>query len=497
MVNQETENKKQNDSSEDFGSMLDESMKNLNTSLKKGDVVTGTVSSINEAHIIISLGVKQDAYAEIGDYMENGVVSYKVGDEIKGFVVRMNDDQITIAKSLNRTYGNKILIRDAFKKQIPVKGKIIDSIKGGYQVEVFGIKAFCPYSQIDIIPADKPELYKNNTYDFEIIEYEKGNIILSRKSLLTKQFEENKAEFFSKINEGDTIKGKVVRITNFGAFIDLGGFEGLLHISELSWNHVERIDDVLSVGEEKEVKILKLDSDRISLSIRALQENPFVSVMEKYKIGDMVKCKVLRNENFGSIVVLDEGVEGFIPKAFLSNKHVNKPSDILSVNDEIEARIIRFDDKNNRVSLSLKEDVVDLWDTEGVDLKQGQEHVGMIEHISDHGAFIKIKNGITGLMPISKIKRAKLEINNDSIGTEIEVRIANIDHKSQRLSLEPLSLPALEPRKTERKEGADPKKPKDPNRPNRPSRDYTQDNDWQKYATNYQSVPEDNPFNDL
>ena len=504
MTNQETEKTTQkNNNSEDFETMLDESMKNLNTKLKKGDVIVGNISSINESHIIISMGVKQDAYAEIGDYLEDGKLPYSVGDEIKGFIVKMNDDQITISKSLNRSHGNKVLVKEAFAKKIPVKGKVTETVKGGYSVDVFGIRAFCPISHIDLNFTEKPEFYLGSTFDFEIIEYERNNIILSRKNLLAKELEDKKEKFFSKVKVGDIINGKVARITNFGAFVEIGGFEGLLHISELSWNHVEKTEELLSIDQDIDVKVIGIEGDKISLSIKALQENPMKLAINNLHEGDMVTCRVLRHENFGSFVEIEKGVEGLIPISLMSNRRINQPSEVLNIGDELEARIVKLDPKNLKISLSLKEAVINPWETEAADLKQGQELIGIVENISEHGIFIKVNNSLTGLMPQSKVKRAKLELTNENIGDEIEVRVSNIDPKAQRLSLEPLNMPAPEPRRNEKSDFKGNKDTKDTKERNsnrdfkKSSKDHTQDSDWQKYATNYQSVPEDNPFNNL
>lgn len=488
MTHPENENttQKNTNNSEDFEAMLDESMKNLNTKLKKGDVVSGTISSINESQIIVSIGVKQDAYAEIGDYLENGKLQYKIGDEIKGFIVKMNDHQIVISKSLNRSHGNKVLVKEAFAKKIPVKGKVTESVRGGYSVDVFGIRAFCPISHIDVNINEKPETFIGNTYDFEIIEYEKNNIIISRKNLLIKEFNEKKEKFFSNTNVGDVLKGSVARLTNFGAFIDLGGIEGLLHISEFSWSHVEKPEQQLEIGQSVDVKVIAMEGDRISLSIKALQENPLKLALENLNEGDIVNCKVLRHENFGSFVEIETGVEGLIPISLMSTKRINKPSDVLEIGQQLEARIVKIDKKDLKISLSLKEEVIDAWDSNSDELKLGQELTGTIENVSEHGIFIKVKDGITGLMPSSKVKRAKLEFTNENIGESIEVKISSIDIKSKRLSLETLNMPAPLPRKKDEKKEY-----------KKPQKDHTQDSDWQKYATSYQSVPEDNPFKDL
>ena len=490
-VVQDTETTDLNSSNEEFETMLNESMNNLNTSYKLGDVVEGTISSINESHIIISLGQKEDAFAELGDYLENGVLPLKVGDTIKGFIVKMIEDQITISKSLNRSHGNKVLVKEAFTKQIPIKGKVTEALKGGFSVDVLGVRAFCPASHIEIGPIEKSEAYINNTYEFSIIEFDKGNIILSRKSLLAVEQEEKKEKFFSNINVGDVVKGRITRLATFGAFVDLGGFEGLAHISELSWHHIDNASEVVSVGDTVEVKILKIDKEKISLSLKALQENPLHIAMNNLKIGDTVSAKVIRHGSFGSFVEIEKGVEALIPISLISNKRISQPSEVLTIGETIQAKVVKLDLEAMKISLTMREEVINPWEVDAVDLHQGMELTGVIESISDHGAFIKVKNSLIGLMPQSKIKRAKLNLKAENIGEEIEVRIANIDTKLQRLSLEPTNMPTLEVANTakpERKEKQESVKP---------NKDFTQDNDWQKFSVNYQSVPEDNPFNEL
>ncbi|MCL1827606.1 MAG: S1 RNA-binding domain-containing protein, partial [Candidatus Cloacimonetes bacterium] len=235
MTYQETDNNEaKTANTEEFATMLDESIQNLNTHQVKGDRVVGKISGITESHILISLGVKQDAVAEIGDYMEDGVFNYKVGDDIKGFIVRMSDDQITVAKGLNRSHGNKVLIKEAHEKQIPIKGKVLGVVNKGFAVEVFGVRAFCPFVHIDLFSTDDHTKYVNNTYDFEIIELTKNSAILSRKTLLAKEASEKEEKFFATYKVGDIVKGIVLRVAKFGAFLDLGGYEGLLHDIELS-----------------------------------------------------------------------------------------------------------------------------------------------------------------------------------------------------------------------------------------------------------------------
>jgi ribosomal protein S1 len=294
----------------------------------------------------------------------------------------------------------------------------------------------------------------------------------------------------------------VTRITKFGAFLELGGYEGLLHDSEISWAHRDKAEKLLKVGDEIEVKVISMEPDKVSVSCKALKENPVTAVIKSLNIGDVVKCKVIRHENFGSFVELGEGVEALIPISQMSSKRINKPSDVLNLGDELEAKVVKLDEVNNKISLSIKDEAIDTWDTDAIDLRQGDVLSGILENITEHGAFIRINNSVVGLIPISKIKKAKLELTNEKIGDEMEVRISNINIQAKKLSLEPINFVDDEPQKPFKKEFKEPRERSRKDKSSgdskrQPRKDHSQDNDWLKYSTGYQSVPEDNPFNKL
>jgi len=495
--------------------------------LKKGDVVIGKISGITESHLIISLGAKQDGYAEIGDYLDGGNLTYKIGDEVKGFIVRMSDDQIVISKSLNRSHGNKVLIKEAFEQHIPVKGKVLEVRKGGFQVDVFGVRAFCPGSHMDISSNSnlKPEYYLQQTFDFDVIEFQKGNIILSRKTLLMRDMASKKESVFSRINPGDIVKGVVNRITTFGAFIDLGGVEGLLHISEISWHHINKPEDILKTGEEIEVKILAIQGEKISLSIKALTDNPLILAIQNYKVDDEVKCTIVRHEKYGTFVEIEKGVEGLIPFSLMPKRRrfaqQEGQANSLKIGDVVNAKIVKIDPNSLKISLSMQDDDANYWFNEIADLQEGMEIEGTIQNISDHGIFIKVKDNVTGLLPQSKVKKAKLSYKHDDVGKTITVRISRIDTEQQRLSLEPLDFQSYDdyydnmplddskkigkrPFNNSRGGGAYDNNKRDQRQSRRQRNDnqssgkeHSGDSEWKKYTTDYQSVPEDNPFNDL
>ncbi|HOD53042.1 MAG TPA: S1 RNA-binding domain-containing protein [Candidatus Cloacimonadota bacterium] len=475
---------------EDFGAMLEQNLNQVNANLRKGDVVEGEIVSITESHIIVSLGQKQDVYAEVGDYMVDGSLSLKVGDKIKGFVVKLSDHEIVIAKSLNASHGNKKLVREAFEKNIPVKGKVTQSVKGGFSVDVLGIRAFCPVSHIDATPNVDPAQYVGNVFDFDIIEFEKNNnIIVSRKNLSKKDADELKNKRLESINVGDIIQGKVLRLASFGAFVDVNGVEGLLHISEFAWERVEKPEDVLKIGDEVTVKVIRKENDKVSLSIKATQENPMTAAISELSEGMVVSCKILRHENFGSFVEIKPGVEGLIPLSFISSRRIKHPSNILNIGDVVEAKIIKLDANENKISLSIRDLESNPWDTIAELFTVNQEVEGTIETINEYGAYIKISEGLVGLLPKSKIARAKMKLSNSEVGTTITLKISDIDESKRRISLEPLNMPEFEE-----------KAPQKEAKPRRERKHIEKDNNSQDFAKSkegYQGVPEDNPFNVL
>lgn len=488
----ESTNEKNIQETEDFGAMLEESLNQANFKLKKGDVVEGKIVSISDSIINISLGLKQDVFAEVGDYTTDGKLEYAVGDTIKGFVVKMSDHEIIIAKSLNASHGNKKLLKEAFDKKIPVKGKVTQTVKGGFSVEILGIRGFCPVSQIDSIPSNDLTIYIGNTYDFDIIEFERNNIILSRKAYAQKTNDDKKTKRLEELQIGTTIPGRVVRLASFGAFIDIDGLEGLLHISEFSWERIEKPEDMLHVGDEIQVQVIRVDGEKVSLSLKANQINPLTAAIDELHEGDIVNCRVLRHEKFGSFVELKPGVEGLIPLSLMSSRRIKHPSDVLELNSSIEAKIVKIDKDNKKISLSIKDSEPNPWDSIEHLYQENQEVEGIIESVNAHGAFIKLSEGIVGLLPKSKIARAQLKLSPKSIGTPLTVKITQIDMDSRRISLEPLNMPEFDETKAPVQRE---------NKPRKERKNFDQknerDEDWKKYNTNYQGVPEDNPFNKL
>lgn len=469
---------------EDFEQMLDSTFTDTDK-VVEGDVAIGKVIAINDDYIFVSLGGKNEAYADRGEYeTKTGKLKVEIGDELRGFVVKKTDTEIVISRSLNRKYVDKGFLREAYEKKVPVNGKIVSTVKGGFSVEILGTRAFCSFSQADVRYIADPQTMIGHYYDFEITELSSDmrNIVLSRKALLEKDLNEMKKETMDKLEIGVVLTGTVSRIADFGAFVDLGGIDGLLHISQLSWVKVDNPRDVVKIGEEIKVKVIGIDGEKIALSLKELQPDPMINALEDMKENDIVKCRILRNESFGSFCEIKPGVEGLIPiSEMLRGSRVNDPSEVVSVGDFVEAQIIKINREERKISLSLKALKDDPWDFIDDNVKEGDEVVGVIESITNFGVFIRIQEGLTGLLPKSKIARGNAKYGEEDIGSKVNLRIQQIDKGKRRISLEPLEM---SPATSEYKPATD----------NRGSREKQ---DWKKYIKNVQEVPEDNPFSDL
>jgi len=346
---------------ENFEEMLDKSLITLHT----GDVVKGTVISVSNGEVSVNLGYKSDGIIPKNEFSENPDVDpadvVKEGDEIEVFVVRVNDGEGNVLVSKKRLEANKGYeeIENAFKNKTIVKGKIIDIVKGGLIALISGKRVFVPSSQISNRFVEDLTQFKNKEFDFNILEFDrsKRRIIAGRKELVQKEIAEKRQKVFDSVKPGDRIEGTVSRIVDFGAFIDIGGVDGLIHISEMSWGRVKKVSDVLAEGDKVTVTVLDVNSDKgkISLSLKDINNDPWKNASEKYAVGNIVEGKVVRMVPFGAFVELEEGVDGLIHISQISYKHIAKPEDVLETGQLVKAKVTDFDGENKKISLSIKE----------------------------------------------------------------------------------------------------------------------------------------------
>lgn len=477
---------------EDYLRMLEDSFQDT-AEIKKGDVVEAPIITINENYIIVNLGGKFDAYAEVNEYVdEKGELTLKVGDLLKGYVVDQNEQGYVVGKSLTKQYVDKNTIKDAFERKMPIQGKIYSVTKGGFNVDVLGARAFCPVSQISVRPVDNTAAFIGKTLDFLIIECSDNcrRLVVSHRQLAEQEAEEKKAEAMARLSEGDIVRGKVMRMTSFGAFVDLGGVEGLMHVSEISWQHVIKPQDILKVGEELDVKILSIKEDRIALSLKALQENPFKVLMQELKEGDEVDCRILRLHNFGAFAEIRAGIEGLIPVSEMSrNRNVNNPREVLKEGDFVRVQILRIDGDTQKISLSLKALQPDPWENVDDVITLQEPFEGVVESSTNFGVFVTISEGITGLLPRSRVRKS----DNFKAGDNVTLMVTSIDKESHRITLDYIDRTPDEALAEPRAERAP--RERDSFAPRR-SRG-RQDDEWRKYANQDNALKDDNPFKDL
>jgi len=477
---------------EDYLRMLEESFQQT-SEFNKGDVVEGVIATINDNFIVINMGGKFDAYADVKEFSdESGKLEFAIGDVLKGFIVDINDQGFIIGKSLTKQFVDKDGIKDAFERKIPVQGKVYGVTKGGFNVDILGARAFCPMSQISLRMTDNSSQYVGKNLDFEVIECSENcrKVVVSHRAIEEKIYEEKKDKAMSKLASELVVTGKVMRMTNFGAFVDLGGVEGLLHVSELSWHHVTKPQDVLSIGQDIEVKILQINGNKISLSMKALQENPFTLAMSEIKEGDIINCRVLRLHNFGAFVELKPGVEGLIPVSEMSRtKIVGHPKEILKEGDFVEVQILKIDEHNQKISLSLKALQKDPWDDVDDVIVVGKEIQGIVESSTNFGIFVTIAEGITGLLPRSRVRKKDSFKAKDGI----TLSITAIDKDNRRITLDYTDA-ALYP--VEPDDNPNLKEREFRNKETRPRKSKEKNEEWRRYA-NQKPDDADNPFKNL
>ncbi len=486
---------------EEYLRLLEESF--LNTAeFKKGDVVEAPIATINEQYIIVNLGGKFDAYAEVGEYSdEKGVLKYAVGDMLKGYIVDSNEQGFVIGKSLTKQYVDKQSLLDALERKIPVTGKVYAVTKGGFNVDVLGARAFCPISQISLRGSDNNEQYIGKTMDFLVIECSDScrRVVVSHRQLQEAADQEKRAEAMENLHVGDVVAGTVMRMTGFGAFVDIGGVEGLMHVSEISWQHVVKPQDVLKAGQQIDVKILDIKGDKIALSLKALMDNPFKSALSEMKEGDTINCRILRLHNFGAFAELKPGVEGLIPVSEMSrNRNVAHPREILKEGDFVEVQILRIDQDSQKISLSLRALQADPWDNIDEVVQIDKPFVGVVESSTNFGLFVSITDGITGLLPRSRIR----ETDNFKTGDQVTLMVTAIDKDSHRLTLDytdrgPNEVVAERRRSDDRRSDNRSSNSSYDSGPRRGGGRSRSDEEWRKYASEKPAPADDNPFKDL
>ena len=421
--------------------LYDNSFRNI----AEGEVVKGTVLKVTPSEVIVDVGYKSEGIIPIDEFIdENGQVAVQPGDIVDVLLERTEDREGYVVLSREKAEKMKIWddVEKAYAEKKVVIGRVIERIKGGLAVDI-GVRAFLPGSQIDVRPVRNLDALRGQELRMRVIKVNKkrGNIVLSRKVLLEEENAEKKKHTLDTLAEGKVLRGVVKNITDYGAFIDLGGIDGLLHITDMSWGRVSHPSELFKVNEEIDVIVLKYDpaTERVSLGHKQLMNDPWSNVIERYPVGARVSGKVVSLTDYGAFVELEAGVEGLIHVSEMSwSKRVKHPSKVLNVGDSVEAMVLGVDPGARRISLGLKQVESNPWHELTEKYPIGTTITGKVRNLTEFGAFVEVEEGIDGLIHISDMswsKRLKHPSEVLKKGDTVEAMVLNIDAENQRLSL--------------------------------------------------------------
>jgi small subunit ribosomal protein S1 len=426
---------------ESFQELYEESLK----SIKEGEVVRGNIIQVTDDYVMVDIGYKSEGQIRISEFKdEDGAVSAKVGDEVDVLLEHHEDENGEIVLSKEKAAKIKVWdeISKIYKDDGVIEGRIVSKVKGGLSVDI-GVQAFLPGSQVDLRPVRNLDSLIGQQSQFKILKYNKKrrNVVLSRRVLLEKEREALKSDTLERLEEGKVLEGVVKNITEYGVFVDLGGIDGLLHITDMSWGRVGHPSEMCSIGDSIEVMVLNFDpeKERVSLGLKQLTDDPWSSVDERYPEGGRVTGRVVSLTDYGAFVELEPGIEGLIHVSEMSwTAKIRHPSKVVSVGDTVEAVVLNLNKENKRISLGMKQVEPNPWDVIGEKYPVGTTIQGKIKNITDFGLFIGIDEGIDGLVHISDLswtKRIKHPSELYKKGEEIQAIVLNIDKENERFSL--------------------------------------------------------------
>jgi small subunit ribosomal protein S1 len=421
--------------------MYDVSFKNF----AEGEVVRGVVLQVSASEVIVDVGYKSEGIIAIEEFRdENGQINLKVGDSVDVLLEKTEDRDGYVVLSREKAEKMKVWddVERAYLERRVVTGRVIERVKGGLAVDI-GVRAFLPGSQVDIRPVRNLDSLKGQDLRMRVIKVNKkrGNIVLSRKAVLEEENAEKKRDTLGGLEEGKILVGVVKNITEYGAFVDLGGIDGLLHITDMSWGRINHPNEVVNVGDEVKVIVLKFDreQERVSLGYKQLKADPWTTATIKYPSGTRVKGKVVSLTDYGAFVELEEGVEGLIHVSEMSwSKKIKHPSKILNIGQEVECVVLGLDQEAHRISLGLKQTEQNPWEQLVSKYPVGSKIEGKVRNLTEFGAFVEVEEGIDGLIHISDLswtKRVKHPSEILKKGDTVQAVVLNIDAENQRLSL--------------------------------------------------------------
>ena len=414
----------------------------LNT-IKDKDVTEGTVIALNKREVVVNIGYKSDGIIPFNEFRYNP--DLKVGDVVEVFIENQEDKkgQLLLSHRKARAAKSWDRVNEALENDEIIKGYIKCRTKGGMIVDVFGIEAFLPGSQIDVKPIRDYDVFVGKTMEFKVVKInqEFKNVVVSHKALIEAELEQQKKDIIAKLEKGQVLEGTVKNITSYGVFIDLGGVDGLIHITDLSWGRVNHPEEIVSLDQKLNVVILDFDDEkkRIALGLKQLQPHPWDALDAELKVGDTVKGKVVVMADYGAFVEIAAGVEGLIHVSEMSwSQHLRSAQDFMKVGDEVEAVVLTLDRDERKMSLGIKQLKADPWEKIEETYAVASKHTAKVRNFTNFGVFVELEEGVDGLIHISDLswtKKIKHPSEFTQIGSEIEVQVLEIDKENRRLSL--------------------------------------------------------------
>lgn len=408
---------------------------------REGSIVNGTILEIKPQVVLVDIGYKSEGAIPVTEFEDE---EFDVGDEIEVLLERLENDEgmVVLSKEKAAHKQNWDKIVKVYQDGGLVRGKVKSVVKGGLMVNV-GVEAFLPGSQIDIIPPKDLSEYVGKVFEFKIVKVndDRKNIVLSRREVIEQERAELRQKFLSEVRVGDTVEGIVKNITDFGVFVDLSGMDGLLHITDMSWGRISHPSEMLTIGQSVEVMILEVnrEKERVSLGLKQMANNPWENIEDRYPVGHQVRGKITKLVAYGAFVEIEEGVEGLIHVSELSwTKRITRPSDILELDQEVEAVVLGINKEEQKISLGVRQLEPNPWDEVETRYPVGSKISGKIRNLTAYGAFVELEDGIDGMIHVSDLSWTR-KINHPSEilkkGMEVEALVIDIDKTNQRISL--------------------------------------------------------------
>ena len=436
---------KEDNHMEDFAAALESYTLETEPAPSEDNVFKGTVVKITATHVVVDIGFKSEGLVPIAEVTDaEGQIKFKPGDEIEVMVQRGENEEGSVLLSHERAQRVRVWedIDKAYHSKEAIKGKIVERVKGGVSVDI-GVKAFMPGSQVDMHPVRNLDTLKGQEVEVRVIKLNKkrGNIVVSRKAILEEEVAVKREKTLEHLEEGSVLTGTIKNLTDYGAFVDMGGIDGLLHITDMSWGRLTHPRDLVHVGDQIQVKVLKFDKDklRVSLGFKQLTPDPWLDAIERYPIGARVKGRILSVTDYGAFVELEQGIEGLVHVSEMSwSKRMKHPSKLVNVGDQVECVVLSVNPGERRISLGMRQLAVNPWDALHDKYPVGMTVEGRVRNLTDFGAFIEIEDGIDGLVHVSNLswtKRVKHPSEVLKKGDRVKAIVLAIEPDKRRLSL--------------------------------------------------------------